>query len=208
LLTLTSCLFAGPCPCPDLARSDQGVAGDLAESRPGAVAGCPVLSGGLFGMGFVGQIAGPIVFRYPFLSLLFDEACEVRRPTRNAHGERCRPKQNRKKRIGESGGEVSAADCDVGTMQKGVGGFLTLAIRGDKPTSAKGRPLSCQATLICSTTQNCSELHTGRDRAVLRAPRLLRETAQREFQKPTRSRIAKPFSRNSRKSASMCSEKN
>ena len=45
---------------------------------------------------------------------------------------------------------------------KGVGGFLTLTIRGDKPTSAKDRPLSCQATLICSTTQNCSELHTGR----------------------------------------------
>jgi hypothetical protein len=112
LLKLTSCLFAGPCPGPDLARSGQGVAADLAASRPGAAAGCPVLSGGLFGLGFVGLIAGPIVFRYPFLSLLFDEACEVRRPTRDAHRERCRRKQNREKRFRESGGEVSAAeDC-------------------------------------------------------------------------------------------------
>jgi hypothetical protein len=47
LLTLISCLFAGLCPGPDLARSVQGVAADPAESRPGAVAGCPALSGGL-----------------------------------------------------------------------------------------------------------------------------------------------------------------
>jgi transposase len=86
LLTLISCLFAGPCPGPDLARSAQGVAADPAESRPGAAAGCPALSGGFLGMDLVGLIAGPIVFRYPFLSLLFDEACDVRWPTRDAHG--------------------------------------------------------------------------------------------------------------------------
>jgi len=67
LLKLTSCLFAGPCPCPDLARSDQGVAAGLVEFHLGAAAGCPVLSGGPFGMGVVGLIAGPIVFRYPLL---------------------------------------------------------------------------------------------------------------------------------------------
>ena len=83
LLTLISCLFAGPCPGPDLARSAQGVAADPAESRPGAAAGCPALSGDLFGMDLVGLIAGPILFRYPFLSLLFDEACDVRWPTRD-----------------------------------------------------------------------------------------------------------------------------
>jgi FAD binding domain len=84
-VTLISCLFAGPCPAPDLALSGRGGAADLAESRPGAAAGCPALSGGLFGMDLVGLIAGPILFRYPFLSLLFDEACDVRWPTRGAH---------------------------------------------------------------------------------------------------------------------------
>jgi hypothetical protein len=76
-----SCLFAGPCPGPDLARSVQGVAADPAESRPGAAAGCPALSGGFLGMDLVGLI-DPILFRYPSL---LDEVCDVRWPTRDAH---------------------------------------------------------------------------------------------------------------------------
>ena len=87
--------FAGLCPGPDLARSGQGVAAGPADSRPGA-AGCPALSGGLFGMDLVALIAGPIVFRYPFLSLLFDEACDVRWHARRLR-ERCGREQTVKK---------------------------------------------------------------------------------------------------------------